>query len=201
MKGLVVIVLPNLLIVLLLPKTTITMYKLLIGFFLIIASNSLAQNIDSLEALAANKDTIAVRALNQLYRVHLNSNPKKALNYTLNALDLAMSLNYKKGEASCYNNIGVFYKNQGVLDKAVNYYLQSLTINKKLHYAKGIAFTYSNIGTIYTIKEDYSNALKYFLDSYNILDSIGNEEAMVGALIWLGDTVSRLVRSLGSPRP
>ena len=69
----------------------------------------MAQNIDSLVTLAANKDTTAVRALNELYRVNLNSNPKKALNYTLNALDLAMSLNYKKGEASCYNNIGVVF--------------------------------------------------------------------------------------------
>lgn len=164
------------------------MRKLLIGICLIFAINSNAQNIDSLKALAANKDTTAVRALNQLYRLNLNSNPKKALNYTLNALDLALSLNYRKGEASCYNNIGVFYKNQGVLDKAVSYYLKSLSINKALNNAEGIAFTYNNIGTIYSIKEDYTNALKYFLDSYNILDSIGTEKAMVGALNNIGNT-------------
>lgn len=163
------------------------MRKILIGIFLFLASGGLAQNIDSLETLAAIKDTTAVRALNELYRVNLNSNPKKALNYTLNALDLAINLNYKKGEASCYNNIGVFYKNKGVLNKAVSYYLQSLAINKELHNAEGIAFTYNNLGTIYTLKQDYTNALKYFLDSYNILDSIGNEKALVGALNNLGN--------------
>ena len=186
--GLVVISLPNLLIVLLLLQTRFIMRNLLIGLSLLLASSSMAQNIDSLELRATKKDTIAVRALNQLYRINLNSNPKKALNYTLNALDLALKLKYEKGEASCYNNIGVFYKNQGVLDKAVSYYLQSLTINKELNNVEGIAFTYNNIGTIYSIKKDYTNALKYFLDSYKLLDSIGNEKVMIGALNNLGNT-------------
>jgi tetratricopeptide (TPR) repeat protein len=171
-----------------LSDTETAMTKIYLCFIIIISLNVQAQKLDSLETLATKKDTTAVRALNQLYRHYLDSNPKKALNYTLNALDLAIKLDYKKGEASCYNNIGVFYKNQGVLDKAVNYYLKSLSINEKLNNAEGKAFTYNNIGTIYSMKKDYNNALKYFLNSYNLLDSLGNEKAMIGALNNLGNT-------------
>jgi tetratricopeptide (TPR) repeat protein len=164
------------------------MRKIFFGLSLLLSSAVLAQNIDSLELLTANKDTSAVKALNQLYKLSLDSDPKEALNYTLEALDLAVKLNYKKGEAASYNNIGVIYKNKGVLDKAVSYYLLSLAINKELNNISGIAFTYNNIGTIYSIKRDYNNALKYFLDSYNLLDSIGDEKSMVGALNNLGNT-------------
>jgi tetratricopeptide (TPR) repeat protein len=164
------------------------MRNLFFGLCLLFGSTTIAQNIDSLELVVAKKDTSSVKALNQLYRLSLDSDPKKALKYTLSALDLAVELKYKKGEAASYNNIGIFYKNRGVLNKAVSYYLMSLAINKEIKNISGIAFTYNNIGTIYSIKKDYANALKYFLDSYNLLDSIGDKKSMVSALDNLGNT-------------
>lgn len=164
------------------------MQKILILLLLLFSVSLRGQNLDSLEVLTINKDTTAVRAMNQLYRQYFNSNPRMALDYTIKALDLSLALSYEKGVASCYNNIGLFYKNQGLLEKAVSYYLQSLSINKRLKNIEGIAFTYNNIGTIYSLKNDYANALRYFLDSYNLLDSIGNKKAMVGALNNLGNT-------------
>lgn len=155
---------------------------------ILISVPGVAQNIDSLIQVAAGKDTSAVKANNLLYNQFINSYPKKALDYTLNALNLALNLNYKKGIASSYNNIGVFYKNHGVIDKAMNYHLQSLQLNKEINDPKGIAYSLNNIGTIYSMKGRSKEALEYFLQSYWLLDSLHDEKNIVGALNNLGNT-------------
>lgn len=154
--------------------------------FVVFSAN--AQKLDSLEQLAAGTDQAAVKANNLLYNEYINSNPKKALDYTLKALDIALSQDYKEGIAASYNNIGVFYKNHGVIDKAMNYHLQSLQLQKEIKNPKGYAYSLNNIGTIYSIKGQPKNALEYFLQSYWLLDSLKDQKNMVGALNNLGNT-------------
>ncbi|MCB0495960.1 MAG: tetratricopeptide repeat protein [Cyclobacteriaceae bacterium] len=160
----------------------------LLTILFFVGSQAVGQNLDSLNHVASQKDTSAVKANNLLYNHYINSDPKKALDYTLKALDLALKLNYKKGIAASYNNIGVFYKNHGVIDKAMNYHLQSLQLNKEINNTKGIAYSLNNIGTIYSLKGRPKEALNYFLQSYWLLDSLKDEKNMVGALNNLGNT-------------
>jgi len=155
---------------------------------LLISNWGLSQDLDSLVQIASGTDSLAVKANNSLYNQYINSNPKKALDYTLTALDLALNLEYKNGISACYNNIGVFYKNQGAIDKAMNYHMQSLQINKEINNAKGVAYSLNNIGTIYSMKGRSNEALNYFLQSYWLLDSINDQKNMVGALNNLGNT-------------
>ncbi len=165
------------------------MFRVPLIFFLLQATVlASAQNIDSLLTLTKEADTTAVRAYNELFKHFYEKDPRQALEYTLQALELAQQLAYAKGEASAYNNIGLFYKSQGLLDKAVSYYLKSLNLNRQIKNPLGIAYTLSNIGTVYSIKQDYNNALRYFMDAYHLLDSIGNEKAMIGLLNNLGNT-------------
>jgi len=157
-------------------------------FLLFISIIGTAQNIDSLEQAAQGRDQAAIKANNLLYNNYINSNPKKALDFTLKALDLALELDYKPGIAASYNNIGVFYKNHGVIDKAMNYHLQSMQLNKEINNAKGYAYSLNNIGTIYSMKGQSKKALEYFLQSYWLLDSLKDQKNMVGALNNLGNT-------------
>lgn len=147
-----------------------------------------AQKLDSLEQVASGNDQAAIKANNLLYNRYINSNPKKALDYTLLALDLALAQDYKEGIAASYNNIGVFYKNHGAIDKAMNYHLQSMQLQKEINNAKGYAYSLNNIGTIYSIKGQPKNALEYFLQSYWLLDSLQDQKNIVGALNNLGNT-------------
>lgn len=160
-----------------------TLSIFILGFF-----SGWTQNLDSLEQVAAENNQAAVKANNLLYNQYINSNPKKALDYTLKALDLALNQDYKEGIAASYNNIGVFYKNHGVIDKAMNYHLQSLQLHKEINNAKGYAYSLNNIGTIYSMKGQWKNALEYFLQSYWLLDSLNDQKNMVGALNNLGNT-------------
>ena len=163
-------------------------FSKIIILLLLVSTQAIGQNIDSLIAVASGNDTSAVKANNSLYNQFNKSNPKRALDYTLRALDLALNLNYKKGIASSYNNIGVFYKNHGVIDKAMNYHLQSLQLNKEIGNTKGVAYSLNNIGTIYSMKGHSKEALDYFLQSYWLLDSLKDEKNIVGALNNLGNT-------------
>ena len=160
-----------------------TLSILLISFF-----SGSSQNLDSLEQVANGNNHDAIKANNLLYNQYINSNPKKALDYTLKALELALNQDYKDGIAASYNNIGIFYKNHGVIDKAMNYHLQSLKLHKEINNAKGYAYSLNNIGTIYSLKGQTKSALEYFLRSYWLLDSLNDQKNMVGALNNLGNT-------------
>lgn len=162
------------------------LYSILLLVLSFISSS--AQKLDSLEQVASGNDQAAIKANNLLYNRYINSNPKKALDYTLLALDLALAQDYKEGIAASYNNIGVFYKNHGAIDKAMNYHLQSMQLQKEINNAKGYAYSLNNIGTIYSIKGQPKNALEYFLQSYWLLDSLQDQKNIVGALNNLGNT-------------
>jgi len=147
-----------------------------------------AQSMDSLSSLVNQRDTIAVKALNKLFNLTYHSTPDIALDYTLKALDIALDINYQQGIAYCYNNIGVIYKNQGVLDKAMDYYSKSLRLNEDIGNSKGRASNLSNIGTVYSLQGDQDKALTYFMRAYRTLDSLGNQQDLIGALNNLGNT-------------
>jgi len=164
------------------------MRLLAITLFLLASLSSWALDLDSLKQAAQGADKGAIKANNLLYNQYINSNPKMALDFTLKALDLALIIEDKEGIAASYNNIGVFYKNHGVVDKAMNYHLQSMQLNKEINNAKGYAYSLNNIGTIYSMKDQPKKALEYFLQSYWLLDSLKDQKNMVGALNNLGNT-------------
>jgi tetratricopeptide (TPR) repeat protein len=163
------------------------MFKLVAVASVLMTSVAFGQNIDNLKHITISEDTASVRVLNELYNYYINSDPRKALDYTLQALDISIKLNYKKGVAFSYNNIGVFYKNQGALEKAMSYYLESLELNREIGNTIGEAYSMNNIGSVYSLQSDYDNALLFYLKSYQLLDSIKDTKNIVGALNNLGN--------------
>src|SRR6188768_2808881 len=118
--------------------------KPLFFFLLMLAClNSLnGQQKDSLlMALDTAKNEHKVKALNELFRANIQSDPVKAIGFTREALSLATDINDKKGMAASYNNLGVAYRNQGAFDKALEYYITSLKIYESLDNKEGIATT------------------------------------------------------------
>ena len=161
-------------------------FSVLIFLFTIIF-NASAANDSLYNVLDTAKAEVRVNTLNELAKVLINSEPKKALDHTREALDLSIKLDYKRGIASCYNNLGVLYKNQGIFDKALDYYVKSMNINELIENTNGIALTKVNIGNIYSIKEDYDRAIEYFTDTYILLKESDNKRAMIGVLNNMGN--------------
>lgn len=167
-------------------------YPLLI-WCLLITSVAWAAPIDSLEnALKTAQGEAKVKVLNELFRAHINSDPVKAIGYTREALGLATEVNDEKGQAACYNNLGVAYRSQGALDKALEYYLNALALYTKIENKEGMATTKNNIGTIYSMKKDFAQAMKFFEESNAVFVELGNQEKIIGSMNNLGNLHSDL---------
>jgi tetratricopeptide (TPR) repeat protein len=152
---------------------------------------SFAQAPDSLlNNLAAAEGDKKVKALNELFRFYIASDPVKALGYTREALSIATEIKDEKGMAASYNNLGVAYRNQGALDKALEYYITSLKLYSKLDNNEGIATTKNNIANIYSIKKDYGQAMKYLEESYALLSKMGDKYKIIGSMNNLGNLYS-----------
>jgi len=164
--------------------------RIFLFFFLtIISLNSvLSQKKDSLlVVLDTAKNESKVKALNELFRANIQSDPIKAVGYTREALGIATDINDQKGMAASYNNLGVVYKNQGAMDKALQYYFTSLKIYETLQNKEGIATTKNNISNIYSIKGDYGQAMKYLEESYAQFVQLKDDARIVGSLNNLGN--------------
>lgn len=152
-----------------------------------------ASSTDSLEnVLKTVKGEQKVKTLNELFRAYMNSDPVKAIGFTSEALNLAQSINDKKGLAASYNNLGVAYKSQGALDRSLENYLTALRIYEEIQNQDGIATIKNNIGTIYSIKKDQTQAMKYYEEALQQFTTLNDKEKMIGALNNLGNLHSEL---------
>src|SRR5210317_1794304 len=90
--------------------------------------------IDSLELVlkTAKEDTVKVNRLNLLSEEYRNiSDFENAMQYAESSLGLADRLNYNKGIADSYTNIGLVYYDQGNFPEALNNHFASLQIRKE----------------------------------------------------------------------
>ena len=91
--------------------------------------------IDSLLSVleTAKEDTNKVNALNNLSLELLNTGDfLQAKKYADDALSLSGKINFKKGKADAYNNIGIIYLKQGNYEEAVNSHFASFQKEESL---------------------------------------------------------------------
>ncbi|MBI4931642.1 MAG: sensor histidine kinase [Bacteroidetes bacterium] len=153
-------------------------------FFILITGGmgqSHAQNktIDSLLVLLKKdkEDTNKVNHLNKLcWEYQTADNYDTALHYGNFALQLAKQLNFHKGIANTYNNIGIIYSIQGNYTKALENCFASLKIREETGDKKSIAGSYNDIGLIYRNQGNYTKALENYLASLKIREETGDKK-------------------------
>ena len=164
--------------------------KLLLPFFIfsVLFFNGQNNRADSLEkSLSKNKlDTFQVNTLQELCKQYLFSDPKKALYFGNQALQLSKNLSYKKGAAKALHNIGIIYYNEGKYDSALRYFNSSLVIKKSIGDKKGLASSFNNIGNIYTQQGNAQKGLGYYLSSFKINEELKNYEGALSGAINIG---------------
>ncbi len=145
-------------------------YKILISFIcgLLLHGSAFSQvKIDSLLQMLSNhpqQDTARVNLLDKLtYFIRFND-PKKALAFANEELELSRKLNYNYGLVFAFNQIGTIYKNMGAYDKAMFYYIQASRVStrKDSTVSKGVALAYNNMALIYQGSGQYERAEEYF---------------------------------------
>ncbi len=109
-----------------------------------------------------------------------------AIQYGNCALQLAQQLNFKKGIADSYSNIGIVYYYQGNYSKTIEDWLQALKIDEEQKNKKGMATHLGNIGIVYNEQGDYSKALEYYFKALKMAEDIGYKKLQAGNLSNIG---------------
>jgi tetratricopeptide (TPR) repeat protein len=164
----------------------------LILVFVYTASFSQTKTDSLQKALTTTQGDLKVKTLNELFRVYINSDPVKAIEYAQQALELATEIDDKKGMAASYNNLGIAYKNHGALDNALEYYVQSLKIYESIENKEGIATSKNNIGNIYSFKKDFEQAMKHMEESHALFMELNDTVKIIGSMNNLGNLHSDL---------
>ena len=87
----------------------------------------------------------------------------KAVEYYLQALDLAKQSGNKLRIGTTLGNIGVIYsKNPATSDTALTYYFNALPYALDIQDNESIGIIYTNIGEVYAAKKDFNKAYQYY---------------------------------------
>jgi signal transduction histidine kinase len=146
------------------------MKKYFVLFFLLVSINGFAQKhgqafVDSVIAIlpTAANDTIKARMYKALSDECFATLPEKALEYTRAGLALAKQMNWTKGIAAFYLNMGRNY--QAIFsntDSAIYYYKLSYDLFEKNNFKPQANTVLNNIGVVYQGAGNYTKAIEYF---------------------------------------
>lgn len=164
---------------------------LLLGFIAFFPHTCIAQNnkIDSLKRIvgAAKEDSNKVNALIQLSdRLFKSGKSGEARNYNDHALILSKKLNFIKGEASAYYNLGNLDCNARNYPEALRNYEASLKIRKEIADNHGIALILNGIGILYKDQGNYTEALKYHYAALKLREEGRDKQGMSSSYNNLG---------------
>lgn len=157
----------------------------LLSFFLIsVQIYAQDQQLDSLISIIKEnkKDTSNVNALLDISILLSKTDTTESKQYATKAIELAQELNFKKGQAYGYKNLGLLLYAKGELNQElIDYWKKSLELFKDINFKKGISNLQSNLGSIYQTKGDDPTALAYFLNSLRLAEEI-NDPMRIGTV-------------------
>ena len=141
---------------------------------------------DSLQTVLASQkeDSFKVQTFLELYKQY--KNPDTARFYAEKARDLAEKLNYTRGLALAYKNIGITYYNQSKKVLVLENWNKSLEIFKARNDSVGIANLLSIIGAVYMNQGDDVKAVEYYLNALSIAEKINDKQRIATVLNNMG---------------
>ena len=126
-------------------------------------TDSLIRELDS-----AKDDTSRVLIMADLCYFYRYSNIDSSIIYGENALALAQSIRFPRGQADALDKLGLSLREKGDLPKSLKLQFQALKIAKDNNYISETANCLRRIGHIYFDIKDYSKATSYSLQALEI---------------------------------
>ena len=159
-------------------------------FFMSISMILSAQgtDTDSLMSLIKNagEDTVLVNNLISLSGNLYRQSPSEAIQYGIQAREIAERLKYHTGIAYALKNIGMAYFCQGEYPKAIDSWQQARDIFESENHKLGVANMLSNLGAVYNNVGDDAKALDLYLRSLKISEETGDSLRILTAMINIG---------------
>lgn len=155
-------------------------YKKVVFLFLIgcfVHYTKAQSSIDSLKNSIPKlaEDSNKVISLNKLAWKLVFNAPDSAIKYSNIAAELAKKINFKKGLAQSYSDLGAVASIQAKNKEAINYYIESLRIREQIHDERGIGICYINIGQIHSSQGQFKESLAYYKKALKQFEKLKNE--------------------------
>ena len=124
---------------------------------------------------------------------------KKSISLNTQALELALSLNYRMEASSAENKIGIAYQLQSDFSHTLSHCLRALFYIRDSRPSSQTHMCLNNIAIAYFSLGDYAKAYDYLSEVMKLLGRQGSRLFRSSLLINLGQTFLSLARSLQSP--
>jgi signal transduction histidine kinase len=119
-------------------------------------------------------DSSRVRILATVSMHFKNFNPNEGIQYGQKALELATTMEWKKGIALSYGSIASNYSSKSDDVKVLEYLFKELKIAEEVHDTREVAGILSNVGIVYQSQENPQKALGYYLKGLKMLEQEGD---------------------------
>jgi len=150
---------------------------------LLLPPTATAQAADSLFTLlkTAPADTHRVTLLTD-YAWEINeSETDQAEAKIQEAINLAQKLDFKQGEATAWNGLGVVEEIRGNYKGAVAHYEIAMAIRQGVGDQRGIASSHANLGNAYKSLGELPTAIGHYRESLAVYEDLGDTERMARA--------------------
>lgn len=128
---------------------------------------------DSLQKqLSGRKDTNEVMLLSELCWQFSNVSVDSAVLFGEKALALSTEINYQRGMAQAYNDIGIARYYGGHFTEAIQSYENALILRKELGDKRDIAAVYNKMGIVYQKLSKFTEALYYNILALKLFEEI-----------------------------
>ena len=150
--------------------------------------------IDSLIKLIKNSktDTVRINAMNALGWILMYEKQDSAIKIGYSSLTTALKSGYQKFIGKSYNQLGVYFWMNGLLNSAIINEQKSLEVYKKINHLNGIMAALGNLAAIYNDKGDFYKSIDLYLVSSKMADSIGNKKTICTISGNMGVTYAKL---------
>jgi tetratricopeptide (TPR) repeat protein len=152
--------------------------------------HSQQRKIDSLEKILATKgqDTTRAMLLILLAGDYLGTgNYQKATLLAEDARTLAIKLNYKKGQGSALNTLGIIQKDKGNLLRALRNYHEAIKLFEETQDKKRLLMCLGNIGFIHETQKNYEEALRCYNKSLQLSKEVNSRSGISRAFNNIGN--------------
>ena len=175
-------------------------------FFLMLAwsviSFSQDKQLDSLREVLLNQaeDTSQVNILNEMAALSYRSAPNESINYSSDARSLAEKLNFRRGLAEAYKNIGLGHYMQGNYTEAYKSWELSLDIFRELGNDQLVSNLLGNLGSIYYTMGKNLEAIDYNIQALKIAEKLGDSTRIGTIMLNIGNVYSEQPATLDNAR-
>ena len=154
-----------------------------------------AKDIDSFKNVLnqyKTEDSNRVKTLLNFANIIIYNNPDSCMKYSEEAMQISYKINWQKGIALSFREIGYVYYVSSDNLQAMDYYLKALKAGESMNNNYFNATIYNNIANIYADLKDYKKALDYYTKYLSIAEKVDSKTDEMNGFINLGDIYTEM---------